>query len=260
MDAAERRPLLELKTIRTGRDRGKQVAKVSGPVEERAKRLGQERRVAYLIAIWTGLRRGEIRQLTWGDVDLDCLPPRIRLRAETTKSNRADSLVIHPQLADELRAFRPADAASTARVLRAVPGMKVLKADLKLAGIEYGDQFMGYADLHASRKSINTKMAVEGVTLRIRQAHMRHTDPRLTSLTYMDESLLPVAEAVMGLPRIPVQNTATTAPGAPGTEATGEGSVRKLSEYCQKGMPPARPDRAGQGVTGVRATGTEGRR
>jgi len=81
--------------------------------------------------------------------------------------------------------------------------MKVLKADLKLAGIEYGNEQIGYADLHAQRMSLSTTMAVHRLSPRVRQAHMRHTDPRLTDNTYMDETLLPVAEELFSIPWIP---------------------------------------------------------
>jgi integrase len=203
LDATVRRPLLELLTVRTGPNRGKPLAKVSEALKSKATRLGEERRLGYLLALWTGLRRNEIAQLAWGDIDLKCVPARIRLRAETTKSKRADSLIIHPQLADTLRAFCPGNPDPAMRVLRTVPSMRVLKGDLKLAGLEYGDQCTGYADLHASRVSLNTKMASEGINLRIRQAHMRHTDPRLTSITYTDESLLPIADELLRVPPIP---------------------------------------------------------
>ena len=62
-----------------------------------------------------------------------------------------------------------------------------MKADLKLAGIEYGNEQIGYANLHAQRMSLSTSMAVHQLSPRVRQAHMRHTDPRLTNVTYMDE-------------------------------------------------------------------------
>jgi integrase len=71
--------------------------------------------------------------------------------------------------------------------------MKVMNADLKFAGIEYGSQAMGYADLHAMRKSLSTMMAAAGMSQRARQAHMRHLDPRLTEATYTDETLLSIA-------------------------------------------------------------------
>ncbi len=202
LDAAQRRPLLDLQTVRTGPNAGMPVGNVRDHIARRAERMGRERRLAYLIALWTGLRRSEIQALTWGDVDLDSLPARIRLRAETTKSRRADTLVIHPQLADELRACREQGPAGDP-VVSSVPSMKVLRSDLKLAGIEYGDQASGYVDFHAIRKTLSTMMARAGMSQRVRQAHMRHTDPRLTDVTYMDEALLPVADELLRLPGVP---------------------------------------------------------
>ena len=55
-------------------------------------------------------------------------------------------------------------------------------------------------------------MAAAEMGQRMRQAHMRHTDPRLTECTYMDESLLPVAEELSRVPAI-------LAPGEPAPEA-----------------------------------------
>lgn len=81
--------------------------------------------------------------------------------------------------------------------------MKAWKNDLAAAGIEYGDAAVGYADLHAQRKTLSTMLAVAGVSQRVRQAHMRHTDPRLTDVTYMDETLLPIAAEIGSLPAIP---------------------------------------------------------
>ena len=206
LEAATRRPLLEVQTVRTGKNKGKPVAKVSKEVRDKMIRLGQERRVAYLLAYWTGLRRSEIAKLQWQDIDLDVAPPRIRLRAETTKSNRADVQVIHPQLAEMLREWSLKRAGKNRSVVSSVPCMKVMKADLQLAGIEYGNEQIGYADLHAQRMSLSTSMAVHRLSPRVRQAHMRHTDPRLTDVTYMDESLLPVADELYSMPWIPDPN------------------------------------------------------
>ncbi len=66
-------------------------------------RIGRERALAYLLALWTGLRRSELRALQWQDVRLDTLPARIDLRAKTTKSRRADSVALHPQVVEALR-------------------------------------------------------------------------------------------------------------------------------------------------------------
>ena len=120
--------------------------------------------------------------------------------------------MIHRQLANELRAAQPENVAPDALVVKTVPGIRVLQADLKYAGVEYGNRTIGYADFHALRKTLSTMMAAAGMSQRVRQAHMRHTDPRLTECTYMDESLLPVAEELSRLPAIP-------GPGEPAPEA-----------------------------------------
>ena len=41
--------------------------------------------------------------------------------------------------------------------------------------------------------------------MRIAQAHMRHSDPRLTAGVYTDETVLPVAAAVTALPWLPTE-------------------------------------------------------
>ncbi len=206
LDAAERRPEVELMTVRHGPDKGALTANVLPEVLKRSRRLGRERRLAYLIALWVGLRRSEIEALVWGDICLDGAVPVIRLRAEATKSRRADTQVIHGQLADELRAFRPDDHQEGDAVLSKVPSMKVIRADLRFAGIDPGTQATGYVDFHALRKTLSTMMAAAGMSQRARQAHMRHTDPRLTENTYMDEALLPIASELAKLPAIPDAN------------------------------------------------------
>ena len=129
------RPELELRTVRHGPNAGKRVAKVRPSAIERAEALGRERVLAYLLTFWTGLRRSELAALQWGDLRLDTLPARIQLRGETTKARRGDSIALHPQIADALQSAKPDKPAQTDRVIRTVPGMNVLRADLKLAGI-----------------------------------------------------------------------------------------------------------------------------
>jgi len=207
LDAAEKRPLDEVMLIRHGPRAGQLLAKVRPWVIEKRRLLGRERRLCYMIAIWAGLRRAEIKALCWGDVLLELAVPCIRLRAVTTKSKRADTLALHPQLAEELRAMRPANFKPTDRVVATVPDMKSLIADLKAAGIDYGDQTTGFADLHSLRVTCNTLMASSGMGTRLRQTQMRHTDPRLTEITYLDEKLLPIAQELSKVPAIPVANS-----------------------------------------------------
>jgi integrase len=166
--------------IRRGKDKGKLTAKVRMAMLQRARQVGGQRRHPYIVAIWTGLRRSELVALEWRDVFLDGQVPHLKLRVAATKSRRGDMIPLHPQAMEELLAFGPPSAKPTDRVLPVVPSMKVLKADLRLAGIEYGNADIDYADLHAQRKTLNTMLAAHKVDPRTRQAQLRHTDPRLT--------------------------------------------------------------------------------
>ena len=204
LSAARTRPVRELRIIRTGPNAGQFTAKIKPSVFARAERIGQERFLAYLLALWTGLRRSELRALQWGDIRLDTLPARIELRASTTKAKRADSIALHPQVIEALRAYRPADAKPVDTILSGVPGMKALRGDLKLAGITEKTE-SGRVDLHAMRKSLGTFLSANAVPLRLAQAHLRHTDPRLTANVYTDERALPVAAAITALPWLPTE-------------------------------------------------------
>jgi integrase len=187
LNATLRRPEAELLTVRVGKDKGKLEAKVRQGAIDRAKQKGIDRRMAYLVSIWSGLRRAELRELQWRDVLLEISHPFIQLRADETKSKRADTLGLHAQAVEEILKYRPAKFAPTDRVLREVPSMSVMKKDLAFAGIDYGDRKIGFADLHALRMTLNNMLASQGVDVRTRQSQLRHTDPRLTEVTYFDK-------------------------------------------------------------------------
>ena len=189
LDATVERPAIELLTIRMGENKGTLGAAVRPSVVERARQVGRDRRMAYLLAIWTGLRRSELSQLEWRDVRLDAEVAYIQLRAEITKARRADVLPLHDQLAAELATFHPGAPAPSDRVVPDVPNMKVLKLDLAHARIDYGTKEIGFADLHSMRMTLNNLLAASKVGSRTRQAQLRHTDPKLTEVTYFDKSL-----------------------------------------------------------------------
>ena len=91
------------------------------------------------------------------------------------------------------------------------------------------------------------EMAACGVPQRLAQAHMRHTDPRLTSDVYCDESLLPIAAAIASLPALP------TGPVMPATalRMTGtcdEGAAQRHSSAHVTQMVILVPKPALQGV------------
>ncbi|MGC4033601.1 MAG: tyrosine-type recombinase/integrase [Tepidisphaeraceae bacterium] len=207
LDAAIRRPVVDLKTVRTGQHKGRLNAKVREGMLAKARQTGVDRLMAYLLIIWTGLRRGEAAKLQWRDVRLEAEHPYIQLRPEMNKAKREDRIPLHPQLVEALKAYQPAKFAPASAVLSTVPSMDVLRRDLAFAGIDYGNREIGFADLHAQRKTLNMMLATQGVESRIRQAHLRHTDVRLTEDVYFDNSLFvePHAEKLNRTAAIPLK-------------------------------------------------------
>jgi len=69
----------------------------------------------------------------------------------------------------------------------------------KEAGIETIDETGRKLDFHSFRYTFATKLARQGVSQRLTQELMRHSDPRLTANLYTDVSHLPTFEAVQDL-------------------------------------------------------------
>ena len=132
--AAAARPVHEALTVRRGKNKGERVAHVRAAVLAQLELVGVERRLAYLTAMWTGLRRKELRLLQWRDVDFES--GTVRLRHQTTKSRRADVIVMHPEIHAALRTWKPRDAAAHGSVFARIPSWRVLVAELRFAGIE----------------------------------------------------------------------------------------------------------------------------
>ncbi len=195
-------PLTSVERVQTaGRERRKRRALT---VDEcvRLLAVAGPRRTAYLAALVTGLRRSELEALEWGDVHLDSPSPFLDVRASTTKNARRAAIAIRDDLAEALRAIRPADAASSDRVFpRGVPSVAELHADCTAAEIPIQDGDRGSVDFHALRHTFGTNLSRAKVGPRVAMAAMRHSDMKLTMRTYTDADLLPVTDAIERLPR-----------------------------------------------------------
>ena len=55
-------------------------------------------------------------------------------------------------------------------------------------------------DFHCLRYTFATKLARSGISQRLAQELMRHSDPRLTANIYTDVTMLPTFDAVQALP------------------------------------------------------------
>ncbi len=130
----------------------------------------------YLTALRTGLRRGELRKLQWGDVHLDAQRPHVKHRATATKAKRADTLPLRADVADTLRKAKPADAKPGDRVFGSMPKMWTFRADLDRAGIPHADERGRKVCFHSLRVTFGTWLAQAGTAPRVHMELMRHTD------------------------------------------------------------------------------------
>ena len=200
-------------TERTEGDPLSRVKKVNGSRDIRRKRRALTddeaarllavapawRRETYFLALWTGLRREELKSLTWGDVLLDAEPPRVVPRAETTKNGKSEPIPLHADIVEELRRMKGVGKSPNTRVIRMFSRMEPLKADLAKAGIEFESE-RGRADFHSLRHTFNARMAANGVPLVFAQRAMRHSTPNLTANQYLDPALSSLSKSLAGLP------------------------------------------------------------
>ena len=163
------------------------------------------RKAIYLMAVYTGLRRGELKALTWGDIMLDSDPPRVLAQASTTKNHKDAMIGLHPDIVDALKIIRPKvddEVDEMGSVFPELPSMEQFKEDLKLAGIPFLDPKGRRGDFHSLRYTLGTMLAVAGIQPRVAMEVMRHSDMRLTQKIYTDSNLLPTFGAVCSLPSL----------------------------------------------------------
>jgi integrase len=193
------------------------------------------RRIIYLVAAGTGLRRGELAAMEWGDVNLDGLGAHILARASTTKNRRDARLPLHPDLAEALRSYRPVDAAQDDRVFRAIPEMATVRKDLEKAGIPYKNAAGRQADFHSLRHTFATRLMRAQVNPRVAMQLMRHSEMRLTAKIYTDADQIPTDEAVLSLPSLTKNGTqlCTQTLVISGPSVAGAGKTNTLPESSE---------------------------
>jgi len=197
----EKNPLRLVQKVQTN---GRQVRHRRAFTHEEMQRLlaiAGARKVVYLAAVYTGLRRGELSKLLKTDLHLDAKQPFMNVRASTTKNHKQATIAIHPDLLPELQNLLATLPARESRVFAdLLPTMDTFRADLKAAGIEFVDAQGRRADFHALRHTLATNLMLAGTSPRIAMEIMRHSDIKLTTKTYTDAGLLPVADNVINLP------------------------------------------------------------
>jgi integrase len=170
--------------------------------DEARRLLTVPRRPLYLLAMHTGLRRGEINALHWGDLHLDVANPFYVVPVAKSKSRKEQPRPLHPELAAELQTMKIAKKVTLEDLLfpERVPPMKVIREDFKAAEIPLTDERGHRVDFHALRMTYITRLQRAGVSPREAMELARHSDMRLTMKTYTDAAQLPLAATVRKLP------------------------------------------------------------
>jgi len=185
--------------------RGKQRSQRRALNDDEAKRLlATPRKLLYLLAMHTGLRRGEINALHGGDFHLDAANPYWMLPAAFVKNRKEQPRPLHPELVAELQKLKAAGKLKPEDLVfpDGVPTMKEIRKDFKKAEIPLKDERGHVVDFHALRTTYITRLQRAGVSPREAMELARHSDMRLTMKTYTDMAQLPLAATVRGLPSI----------------------------------------------------------
>jgi len=185
--------------------RGRERIRRRALSDDEAKRLlAGPRKLLYLLAMHTGLRRGEINALHGGDFHMDTANPYWMLPAKFVKNRKEQPRPLHPELVEELQKLKAAGKLKSGDLMfpDGVPPMKVIRADFTAAGIPLTDERGHRVDFHALRTTYITRLQRAGVSPREAMELARHSDMRLTMKTYTDVAQLPLAATVRKLPSI----------------------------------------------------------
>jgi integrase len=140
---------------------------------------GLARSLCYRLAAVTGLRYAELGTITPESFDWEA--PSVTVAACYTKNGDPATLPMPNDLVDDLRAYVATIEPGTAVFpLPAQKGAKMLRFDLKSAGIAYEDESGLFFDFHSLRCEMATLADAAGVSPRVVQRLMRHSSLELT--------------------------------------------------------------------------------
>ena len=210
------------------------AAKTGPPVEGIS---GYDRAMLYLLAAWTGYRKGELGSLTLRNfVGLDTDTPMIMVRAGYSKRRRDDKLALHPEVTDHFKKWldirQPAsDNEILFPISEASCGVErktsdMMAFDLMAARrfwiaetddedeqkkrhasdfLKYQDINGKFADFHALRHMFITNLCYANVAPKTAQLLARHSDIKLTMQVYTHINAQEQVDAIKSLPGLTVK-------------------------------------------------------
>ena len=145
-----------------------------------------ERRLLYEMALYSGLRLGELRHLRGAHLDID--RGGVRLEAEWTKNRRAGFQPLPAHLVARLARATEFPSSPLLRVPSQPQLTRVFDRDLQAAGIEKVNE-QGVAVFHSWRGTYGTLLDSLGASPKETQELMRHATPMLTMQRYVQAQL-----------------------------------------------------------------------
>jgi len=154
----------------------------------------KDRIFVYLVALYTGLRKGELNSLTPSSFRLEESPPLVVCEAAATKNGQVARQPLPTVLADVLRDYLATKPEG--RPIWKVPQQsgRMIKTDLEAAGVDASE-----VDFHALRHTYCTRLALSGTPLPILKKLARHSKIDLTLNTYAHIGVADTAPAVESL-------------------------------------------------------------
>lgn len=164
---------------------------------------GPTRAMMYLVAVSTGLRRRELGSLTPQSFRLGERDPMAIVEASFSKRRRRDKVRIAKFTLPTLRPWLATipEGEEVFPRLADRKTSKMVKHDLKTAGIEYQNPAGEYRDLHALRHTYITRAWMSGAQPNVVQDLARHSDIRVT-MGYSHTSGADLRRAVDSIPEI----------------------------------------------------------
>lgn len=162
---------------------------------------GLDRYWLYLVAVSTGLRIKELSKLTPADFDLDAA--LLSLQGKHTKNAQAVRQPLPESILPALRQYlaeRPIDEPVWRAGWWVSHGGKIMKRDLKAAGVPYKDAGGRFGDFHAWRHTYITRLVRAKHSPHVVQKLARHGDVRLTLIYYAHADEREIRAAIASLP------------------------------------------------------------
>ena len=184
----------------------------------------------YILAAWTGFRKGELGSVTLRSFKLDGEYPTLAIRASYSKRKREDTQFLHPDVVVEFNAWLNEKNPGPDEILFPVSDKSspferktsvMVEKDLVSARtvwineansdeertaressnfLKYVDSQGKYADFHGLRHTFVTNLACANVSPKMAQTLARHSDIKLTMSIYSHVAPVEQAQAIKSLP------------------------------------------------------------